>query len=132
MSDFRDGSFVERKKDTLKVGGLQVSPTEIEDVIRTHPAKLVSDVCVGGVPGRRLSDENVPRAWIVLSEEGKRLGVAETVRVIDEWTRKNLSSYKWLRGGFEVVDEVCRYHSYPLWNSSLTCRHRFPRLRRGK
>lgn len=88
VSDSGDGSFVERKKDTLKVGGLQVSPTEIENVIRSHPAKFISDVCIGGVPGRRLSDESVPRAWIVLSETGKHMGQAETIRLLDEWTRK--------------------------------------------
>lgn len=97
---------MERKKDTLKIGGSQVSPTEIEDVIRAHPSKLVSDVCVGGVSGGRLSDEKNPRAWIVLSAEGGRVGEAETIRLLDEWTKKNLSSYKWVRAGFEVVSEV--------------------------
>jgi acyl-CoA synthetase (AMP-forming)/AMP-acid ligase II len=106
IADTKLFSFVERKKDTLKISGVQVSPTEIEDVIRSHPAKLVTDVCVGGVSEGRISDEKNPRAWIVLSGEGKRLGDAETIRLLDEWTKNNLSSYKWVRAGFEVVDEV--------------------------
>ncbi|TCD62312.1 hypothetical protein EIP91_007079 [Steccherinum ochraceum] len=98
--------FIDRIKDILKVGGVQVSPTEIEEVLRMHPDKLLADVCVAGVSGGRTSDELVPRAWFVLSEEGKRFGVEKTVRELEEWTHKNLSKYKWLRGGVEVVDSI--------------------------
>lgn len=99
-------SFVERKKDTLKVGGAQVSPSEIEDVLHAQPDGLITDVCVGGMSGGRTSDEKVPGAWIVLSDKGKRRGAEETIKALETWTKKNLSSYKRLRGGFEVVDEV--------------------------
>ena len=99
-------SFIDRSKDTLKVGGAQVSPTEIEDVIRAQPDNLVFDVCVAGVSGGRTSDEKVPRAWIVLSDAGKRVGAEQTLKVLKAWTEKSLSRYKWLRGGWEVVDEV--------------------------
>ena len=125
-------SFVERKKDTLKVGGAQVSPTEIEDVIRIHPSKLVADVCVGGVSGGRTSDEKNPRAWIVLSEQGKRLGGAETIKALDEWTRKNLSSYKWVRGGFEIVDEVSFRSHLSIMTLPPHAKLRFRRIQRGK
>lgn len=101
-----DGSFVDRAKDTLKVSGAQVSPTEVEDTLLAHPDKLIVDVCVAGVSGGRTSDEKNPRAWIVLSEEGKRRGADETIKTLDAWVKKNLSSYKWLRGGYEVVDTV--------------------------
>ena len=109
-----------------------MSPNEIEDVIRAHPSKLVTDVCVGGVSGGRLSDEKNPRAWIVLSEEGKRLGEAETIRLLDEWTKKNLSSYKWVRAGFEVVQEVGFLQSCCLSAAPLTLWRRYPRTRLGK
>ncbi|KAH8077249.1 hypothetical protein BXZ70DRAFT_902379 [Cristinia sonorae] len=99
--------FVDRIKDTLKVSGAQVSPTEIEEVLRMHPAKLLSDVCVAGVSGGRTSDEKVPRAWVVLSAEAKRRGnVKEVLDEVEAWARKSLSKYKWLRGGIEVVDEI--------------------------
>ncbi|KAF9013094.1 hypothetical protein BDQ17DRAFT_1342723 [Cyathus striatus] len=62
--------------DTLKVSGSQVSPVEIE---------------------------NVPRAWIVLSDSGKKLGSAAVVKELDAWHQQRLSKYKWLRGGIEVV-----------------------------
>ena len=94
-------------QDTLKVSGVQVSPVEIEDLLLAHPQKLIQDVTVAGVSGGRTSDEKVPRAWVVLSSEGQKLGVVKVVKALDEWHQKNLSKYKWLRGGIEVVEEVC-------------------------
>ncbi|KAI0785238.1 hypothetical protein C8Q75DRAFT_333646 [Abortiporus biennis] len=101
----------DRAKDTLKVSGTQVSPTEIEQVLRQHPKKLVEDVCVAGVAGHgRTSDEKVPRAWVVLSEQARKLfkenNQQEVLNELEDWTKKNLSSYKWLRGGLEVIDEI--------------------------
>lgn len=98
--------FVERMKDTLKISGLQVSPTEIEDALIAHPGKLISDVCVAGVSGGRTSDEKVPRAWIVLSDAGKKAGGHAVIEALEKWSKENLSKYKWLRGGFEIVDAI--------------------------
>jgi len=72
-----------------------------------QPDGLIKDVAVAGVSGGRTSDEKVPRAWIVLSQAGKRKGAAATVKVLEEWSRQSLTKQKWLRGGFEVVAEVC-------------------------
>lgn len=99
-------SFVERAKDTLKISGMQVSPTEIEAALLAQPDKLISDVCVAGVSGGRTSDEKNPRAWIVLSEEGRGRGAEATIQALDDWIKKNLSRYKWVRGGYEIVDSV--------------------------
>ncbi len=104
-------------KDTLKISGVQVSPTEIENVLLAQPDRLITDVCVAGVPGGRSLDEKVPRSWVVLSDEGVRLGEATTIQRLDAWVKQNLSSYKWLRGGIEIVDEVSSCyigkHDYP-------------------
>lgn len=101
-------SFVDRAKDTLKVSGAQVSPTEIEDVLRAHPDRLIVDVSVAGVSGGRTSDEKIPRAWLVLSDAGKRAGQQQVLKILDGWTKQNLSKYKWLRGGYQFVDQVRR------------------------
>lgn len=85
---------------------MQVSPTEIEDTILAHPDKLLVDVAVAGVLGGRIADERVPRAWVVLSEAGKRKGEAAVIKTIEAWTKETLSSYKRLRGGIEIVSEV--------------------------
>jgi len=98
--------FVDRMKDTLKISGAQVSPTEIENVLRAHPGGLITDVSVAGVSGGRTSDEKVPRAWVVLSSEGKRRGKAAVFKELVDWSDQNLSSYKRLRGGVEAVDSI--------------------------
>ncbi|EIM81740.1 acetyl-CoA synthetase-like protein [Stereum hirsutum FP-91666 SS1] len=102
--------YVDRIKDTLKISGIQVSPTEIEDTLLSHPSQppLISDVVVAGVMplNSRLSDEPVPRAWVVLTEEGRKIGAEEVVRKLDAWHKEALSKYKWLRGGFGIVDQI--------------------------
>jgi len=100
--------YVDRIKDTLKISGQQVSPTEIEDTILEHPSQLITDIAVAGVKGERLSDELVPRAWIVLSDAGKRQGAEAVFAALDEWTRSRLSKHKWLRGGIQTTDEIPR------------------------
>jgi hypothetical protein len=71
-----------------------------------HPDKLISEAAVAGVSGGRTSDEKVPRAWVVLSEAGRRRGIASTIKVLEEWSEQNLAKQKRLRGGIEVVAEV--------------------------
>ena len=77
-----------------------------------QPDKYLTDVCVAGVTGGRTSDEKVPRAWLVLSDEGKRSGSKAVLKALEDWSHKNLSKYKWLRGGMEVVDQV----RYAVWS----------------
>ena len=93
-------------QDTLKVSGMQVSPTEIEETLRQHPEGLIIDVSVAGVSGGRTADERVPRAWVVLSSKGKALGATEVITRLDAWIRETLSQYKWLRGGVGIIDQV--------------------------
>lgn len=97
---------MDRVKDTLKVSGMQVSPTEIENTLLAHPERLIKDVCVAGVTGGKTKDEKIPRAWIVLSQAGVDKGAGGSVEALDRWVRESLSRYKWLRGGYEVVSEV--------------------------
>ncbi|KIJ26177.1 hypothetical protein M422DRAFT_192574 [Sphaerobolus stellatus SS14] len=100
--------FEDREKDTLKVSGLQVSPAEIETTILAEPSNIISDVAVSGVqlPTARTSDDKAPRAWIVLTEKGKKLSEDQAKTIVADWVKKCLSKYKWLRGGVEIVDEI--------------------------
>ncbi|KAH9480790.1 putative 4-coumarate--CoA ligase 2 [Psilocybe cubensis] len=115
----KDGNFwfADRAKDTLKVSGAQVSPVEIEGCLLAHPGKLITDATVAGVSGGRTSDEKVPRAWVVLSPDasaslglapdtGKAVVAEKAIAELDRWHKENLSKYKWLRGGIEIVDEI--------------------------
>lgn len=98
--------FEDRTKDTLKVSGMQVSPVEIENTLLAQPDKLIVDVSVAGVSGGRISDERVPRAWIVLSPAGMALGEKEVMARLDAWVQAQLSRYKWLRGGIACVEMI--------------------------
>ena len=104
-------SIVGRIKDTFKTPeGRQVSPFQIEDALLSEPQGLIADVIVAGVLlGLGSEDRNgkVPRAWIVLSDEGKKLGADVVIKELEVWYQKTLSNHKWLYGGIEIVDEVC-------------------------
>jgi hypothetical protein len=111
------------------VSGVQVSPKEIEDVLFANPEGLISDVSVAGVSGGRTSDEKVPRAWIVLSSAGKKKGAPAVIKALEAWHQESLSKYKWLRGGIEVVKEVC---ILALLLAARLMRRRFRKHRRGR
>ncbi|TRY77011.1 hypothetical protein TCAL_06363 [Tigriopus californicus] len=53
--------IVDRLKELIKVKGLQVAPSELEDLIRRHEG--VNDVAVVGVPDERSGE--LPRAYVV-------------------------------------------------------------------
>lgn len=97
-------SLMIRYKDTLKIHGVHICPSEIERIIREHPE--VVDCVVAGVRGACQSDGIVPRAWLVLSESAKAKGADCMLGAIEEFLRGRLSDQHWLHGGFEVIDEV--------------------------
>ncbi|KAI0640953.1 acetyl-CoA synthetase-like protein [Trametes meyenii] len=115
--------FVERTKDVLKVSGAQVSPTELENALLAHPGGFIRDVAVAGVLGGRTSDEKVPRAWVVLSDEGKRRPEGEVIEALHGWAKESLSKHKWLRGGIEVVDEIPKNPTGKVLRRVLQSRH---------
>jgi acyl-CoA synthetase (AMP-forming)/AMP-acid ligase II len=77
---------------------LQVAPTEVEALLRTHP--LVKDAAVLGVPDPNINGNELPRAYIVA-------GYLEvTAGEIEEFVKVNLASYKQLRGGVVFIDAI--------------------------
>jgi long-chain acyl-CoA synthetase len=83
-----DGYFtiVDRIKDLIIVGGANVYPSEIEDVLLAHPA--VAEAAVVGLPDARKGE--LPRAYVVLRE-----GMAATTDELDRHCQTNLAHYKW-------------------------------------
>jgi hypothetical protein len=75
-------------------------------VLLANPKGLITDVTVAGVSGGRISDEKLPRAWVVLSESGRNMGTKKVQQELVTWHQENLSRYKWLRGGIEFVNHV--------------------------
>jgi long-chain acyl-CoA synthetase len=74
-----------RKKELIKVGGFQVWPREVEEVIAMHPA--VAEVAVAAVPDPKQGE--AVKAWVVL-KEGKEV----TAEELHKFTREKLTGYK--------------------------------------
>jgi long-chain acyl-CoA synthetase len=77
--------LVDRKKDLIKIGGMQVWPREVEEAIALHPS--VADVAVAGIQDARKGE--VIMAWIVAQD-----GTSPTEAEIRGWCRERLASYK--------------------------------------
>ncbi|OAP64118.1 hypothetical protein AYL99_00090 [Fonsecaea erecta] len=100
--------YLDRLKEMIKVKGLQVAATEVEDTLLDHPEKLVTDACVAGVDNGRGDGSLFPRAWVVLSAEGKKQGAEAVIKKLNEHVGQRLSKHKHLAGGIEIVDSIPR------------------------
>ncbi|KAL3456502.1 hypothetical protein BJX64DRAFT_270613 [Aspergillus heterothallicus] len=90
---------VDRKKELIKYKGLQVSPVEVEEFLRTHDS--VADVAVVGVPDPDAQGNELPRAYVVL-KPGKTITEGE----LKDYIKSNLARHKQLRGGIVFIDEI--------------------------
>ena len=82
-----DGFFkiVDRKKDMIIVGGFNVYPRDVEEILYQHPK--VRECAVVGIPGGK-SGETV-KAYIVVKS-----GVTLTKEEIETFSREHLTAYK--------------------------------------
>lgn len=82
-----DGYFflVDRKKSLIKIGGFQVWPNEIEQVLSSN--SLIKEAGVAGVPDIEQGEKVI--AWVVL-EENQRLSEDD----LYDWCESHLSAYK--------------------------------------
>lgn len=85
-----DGYFyiVDRKKDMILRGGLNVYPREVEEVLYEHPA--VAEAAVVGVPHETLGEEVA--AFVVLAE-----GASAEPEELSVWVKDRLAAYKYPR-----------------------------------
>jgi len=81
-------AIVDRKKDLLLRGGINVYPREVEEVLMTHPA--VSLAAVVGMPDERLGEE--VKAFVVLKP-----GASLTADDLIAWSKNELAAYKYPR-----------------------------------
>ncbi len=77
--------FVDRKKDVFRVGGENVAPAEVEDLLNRHPA--IRQAQVVGVPDPRLME--VPAAYVLLKE-----GAAAAPEEIIGWCKERCANFK--------------------------------------
>lgn len=92
-------AFLGRLKNIVRVGGENVSPEEVEDILHRHPA--IRQAQVVGVPDERLQE--VCAAFIVLNE-----GCALEPPELAEWTKGAMAGFKiprhvWFVEGFEEI-----------------------------
>ncbi|MEU9884248.1 long-chain-fatty-acid--CoA ligase [Sphaerisporangium sp. NPDC051011] len=110
----------DRLKDMIIVGGENIYPTEIENVLAKHPA--VADVAVIGVPDDRFGE--AVHAFVAL-----RSGEAARPRDLMVFCRDRIASFK-IPSRFEFVDRVPRNPSGKILRRELRDRFWATRDRR--
>lgn len=92
-------AFLGRLKNIVRVGGENVSPEEVEDLLHRHPAIRLAQVV--GVPDERLVE--VCAAFIVLNDQHDL-----DVEALGVWAKQNMAGFKvprhvWFVEGFEDI-----------------------------
>jgi acyl-CoA synthetase (AMP-forming)/AMP-acid ligase II len=93
--------IVDRKKELIKVRGFQVSPSELEAVLLSHPQ--IIDTAIIGIKFPR-SREELPRAYVVRrpGNDGRNL----TENEVKQFLLGRLAKYKALEGGVQFIDAI--------------------------
>lgn len=91
--------FMGRAKDIVRVGGENVSPADVENVL--HQNRLIRQAAVVGVPDERLVE--VTAAFVILNE-----GCTTTAVEIIDWSKKEMAGFKvprhiWIVEDFEAI-----------------------------
>ena len=99
-----DGNIfmVDRMKEMIKVKALQVSPSELEDLLRAHHEVL--DAAVMGIPDDRHGE--VPRAFVV--KRNRKAKNDATAEEIHEYINERVSDHKKIRGGIVFLEAIPR------------------------
>lgn len=77
--------IVDRLKDMIAVGGFKVFPSQIEDILYTHPA--VKEALVIGVPDSYAGER--PKAFVTLNE-----GIAANGADLEKWLNPKLGKHE--------------------------------------
>lgn len=91
--------FIGRAKDVVRVGGENVSPADVENVL--HQNGLIRQAAVVGVPDERLVE--VTAAFIILND-----GCTSTPTEIINWSKQKMAGFKvprhvWIVEDFESI-----------------------------
>jgi fatty-acyl-CoA synthase len=91
--------FAGRAKEIIRVGGENVAPSEVEDMLHRHPA--IRQAVVVGVPDPRLME--VPCAFVILND-----GAVATEADLLAWAKDRMAGFKLPRhlvlvDGFEAI-----------------------------
>lgn len=97
-----DGYFyiVDRKKDMALIGGFNVYPNQVDQVLNAHPA--VAEVAVGVIPHPEKVGQEALKAWVVTKE-----GMSVTPEELMEFAAQKLARYE-IPSRFEFIDSLPR------------------------
>lgn len=92
-------TFLGRVKEIIRVGGENVSPADVENVLHRHPA--IRQAAVVGVPEDRLVE--VPAAFVILND-----GHSADPEDLKAWARSEMAGFKvprhiWIVDSFEAI-----------------------------
>jgi acyl-CoA synthetase (AMP-forming)/AMP-acid ligase II len=90
--------LVDRKKDLIISGGINVHPKDIEEIVVKHPA--VREVAVFGIPSEKWGE--TPLAVVILSEPG-----AVTAEILKVWINERVEAR------YQRVHEVVIRDDFP-------------------
>ncbi len=93
-------TITDRMKEMIKVKGIGIAPTELENLLLGHP--LVSDVAVCGMPDSRAGER--PKAFVVLQASATASPVAAATTLL-QFVKSKRARYKWLRE-IEITDSI--------------------------
>ncbi|KAI9026427.1 hypothetical protein CLU79DRAFT_833328 [Phycomyces nitens] len=94
--------YVGRQKDMIKFYSYQISPSDIEAVLLSHPD--VFECCVVGFYMSNISTE-VPKAYVVISHTEQKVATEEEIKA---YTDDLLPEQMQLRGGVVIIDALPR------------------------
>lgn len=91
--------FLGRAKEIVRVGGENVSPADVENVL--HQNRLIRQAAVVGIPDERLVE--VTAAFVILND-----GCAATPAEIIDWSKREMAGFKvprhvWIVEDFESI-----------------------------
>ncbi len=101
--------FVDRKKDMIKTGGVNVSSIEVEKAILRHP--IVENVAVVGLPHERWTEAVTA---FVITKDNKRIEEEELIQFCKQYL-----------GGFKVPKKVVFLEEFPMTSSGKIQKHIF-------
>ncbi len=107
---------VDRKKELIKVNGLQVAPAELEALLLQH-----EEIMDAAVVGLEVDGNEYPRAYVVLRahsapSEGER---ALTERDVQEHVARKTAKHKHLKGGVLFKESIPRLQSGKIVRSKV-------------
>ena len=117
----------DRIKEMIKVKGIAVAPSELEDLLLGH--EKVQDVAVIGVPDEYSGE--LPKAFVMLKKDVKSAAVDDEEEIVKEEIRKYVQErrirYKWVRE-IEIVESIPKSASGKILRKELREKERMARI----